>query len=174
MELFRWSAVVVMGWAVAGCGKVEATATEATPTSSGAAAAGAVTCSPEHTDVAEGGFCIAVPKDWKLTPEVRGDITEFRWLGKDIGVSVTLNRKRNKVASSVEFKPKNGEKVTQGDMAGGKGKWALMLGAGGEMDLDSSYRIEVVGPNGLLTCNGSTSARKAQLIADVCKTIVPK
>lgn len=174
--------VVTLGaLALAACGSGDTRTTSgsvtpggsAAPASAPAAQGGAAACTDAHTRIPEGGFCIEVPKDWKPKQETRADITDFGWTAPDGAPTVTLNRKKKSISGAVEFTAKNGETVSKGDLVGGQGKWALMLGKGGDNDLDSRYEVQVLGAQGLLTCTGVTSPKKAQRFVDVCRSILP-
>lgn len=133
-------------------------------------------CSPQHTSVADGGFCVKVPTTWTLKPPFKnGAITQFIWGtgGPNFAISLVAGTALPPDAKAF-IPPATAGKgtVTEGDFAAGKGKWILSSVAGGGA-LDSTYRVWLVSPKGLLDCGGSGDPEGAKKGLEMCQTIAP-
>jgi hypothetical protein len=131
-------------------------------------------CSPEHTTVAEGGFCVKVPKAWQADPpETKGGRTRFGWFRKGQGGSFAIELNPTgtmpaDIESTIGKAPGSTANVTKGEFAGGKGKWALSLSDKGNL-----ATVLVAGPKGLLHCGVSSDEKGVKENLELCKTLMP-
>lgn len=140
---------------------------------SAAPAAPASPCPPEHTEVADGGFCVKVPADWTMKPPEQRmkNAKQYKWSRKDGGDFIIDLYAEKKMPADVESQimGKENGTVTKGEIAAGKGKWFLHL-----KEKEGATKVFVSGKNGLIECGmaGASHERlKAQL--ERCQTIVP-
>jgi len=154
--------------AVMGCSK-DAAKTDAS------AAAPASACSPEHTVVEDGGFCVKIPKTWEAQPPQKDDPTRlsFSWFRKGEGgiFVVNVHTKETLPAdmNTMIGTPRGSTPtVTQGEIAGGKGKWISSVdGKSGVVE------VAVTGPKGLIRCGVSGAPDSLEKSLELCKTILP-
>jgi len=126
--------------------------------------------------MAEGGFCVKVPKEWEVMPvEKDGTRSAFQWFRKGQGgvfiVSVNSDPSQkipDDMTKTIGTPKDQNPTVTQGELAGGKGKWVLSI-----WKKQGGTNTLVQGAKGIISCGATGDDKSASEMLELCKTLLP-